>query len=385
MSGTTQKPELSLGIDEFTLVLQYHESKVDFMDWQEKVDEMIEEFIRLAKVETILGELVPMYEKRPAGYTHAIKVDNVPYYFAIAWHEDFVRSGVCIKLSAYALATYMSEYEKRYNVRITVADFLKMVQSNVYSTRLSRIDMTADYKNYGRDLAPNTIYRSLKDNDYIIVNPELKRRRLKLSALEKDGAVQTFYAGARNENTRSFLRCYDKKNEQMEKHGFRMDEAENCSSWTRFEVSFRNKYAHQITESLLKEVNSQLEMQQFIAGKIAEKFLFFDIASDDLTAFSNDLLGVIGNKQFSYLRDESPRNNELRRSIRNLICGSGLFSTLYKVSQIWGQDAEKELLKYLYEVYQNQYKPNAVNDKELKIWLKKNRESLKKEQLQDSF
>lgn len=384
MNNLIYTPKLSLGIDEFTLVLQYID-KVDCMDWLEKVDAMIEEFISLSQIESLLGKLVTMYDKKPAGYTNALKIDDTPYYFSIAWHEDFQRMGVCIKFSAHALAVYMTEYEKQYQERITVSDFLKMIQSDIYSTRLSRIDMTADYKNYGYDLYPNTVYEKLKNNDYAIVNYELKHRRLKLSALERDCTVETFYAGARTENTNSFLRCYDKKKEQIEKHGFRMDEAKNCTSWTRFEVSFRGKYAHQITESLLKEIHTPLEMQQFIAQKIAEKFLFFDIASDDITSFSDDLLGAIGNNQFSYLRKETPRDNALRQSISHLLCGSGLFPTLFKVCQIWGQDAEKELLQYLYEVYQNRYKPDAINDKELRIWLKKHMASLQKQKLQDSF
>lgn len=384
MKSLIKQPELSLGIDEFTLVLQYKE-KIDFMDWLETVDAILEEFISLSQIEVLLGKLMPMYCKIPAGYTNALTIAEVPYYFAVAWHESYRNMGVCIKFSAYALATYMSEYERQYQQQLTVSGFLKMVQSELYATRFSRIDMTADYKNYGSELYPDFLYRKLKSNSYIITDHELKQRRLKLSAQEKDGIVETFYAGSRTRNTNSFLRCYDKKTEQIEKHGFRMDEAESCENWTRFEVSFRGLYAHQITESLLNEVSTPLEMQQFIAWKISEKFLFFDSESDDITAFSNDLMEATGNSQFSYLRRESPRDNALRQSIRYLAHNSGLFSTLYKVYCIWGQDGEKELLKYLYDVYENIYKPDAVNDKEIRMWLKKHMAGLRNQKLQDSF
>ncbi|MEE1249525.1 MAG: replication initiation factor domain-containing protein [Lachnospiraceae bacterium] len=384
MNNSTLNSQLSLGIDEFTLVLQYM-SKVCFLDWCREVDAMIEEFCRLSEIESLLGKLVTMNNKKPAGYTHAVTIADVPYYFCIAWHENYQRMGVCIKFSAYALATYMSAYERQHQQMLTVSDFLQMIQSDMYSTRLSRIDMTVDYKNYGIDLSPDTIYGKLKNLEYRIVNYDMKYTKRKLSSVEKEGTVETFYVGSRGANCNSLLRCYDKKHEQLENHGFRMQEALNCMSWTRFEVSFRGTYAHQITENLLNDVHNPIEMQHLIAQKITEKYLFFDTKTDWITDFSDELLGLVGNSQISYLRKESPRDNSLKQSVQHLLCGSGLFPTLFKVCQIWGEDAEKEFWKYLYDYYQDNYKPEAVRDKELRMWLKKHESTLKQQTLNDSL
>lgn len=384
MNTFTYQPELNIGIDEMTIVLQSTE-KVAYYDWLNKVESMLEEFLSLSMTEKILGKLVPMCNKKPAGYTNALTIEDVPYYFAVAYHEDFQSMGVCIKFSAYALATYLSEYEKQFNQQITVSDYLKMIQSDIYSTRLSRIDMVADYKNYGYDLKPNTIYSKIKQGKYTVVNHKLHRTRQKFSAIEKNGAVETFYIGSKVENTKSILRCYDKKEEQLSKSGFRLQEAIHCTSWTRFEVSFKNKYAHQITDALLNEVNTPLELQQFIAQKITEKYIFYDVDANDATEFSTELLSVISNNNFSYLRSEKPQDNALKQSINHLIKGSGLFPTLFKIRCVWGEDAEHELIEHLYNLYETTYVPDALKDKEIRHWLKIHKPTLLNQKLSDSF
>jgi len=100
-------------------------------------------------------------------------------------------------------------------------------------------------------------------------------------------------------------------------------------NWVRFEASFRGKYAHQITESLLTGVSGHDELQRLIAHKMCDKYQFFDPVKDDVTDFTEDLLGIAQGSNFSHLRAESPRDNSLRQSIRYLITNAGLLLLIY--------------------------------------------------------
>lgn len=87
------------------------------------------------------------------------------------------------------------------------------------------------------------------------------------------------------------MRVYNKKNEQINTNGFRLDEALNCENWVRIETSFRGKYAHQITEQL-KSVSDDISMSQFIASKICDRYRFFDVSTRHYTDFTQYLIEI---------------------------------------------------------------------------------------------
>ena len=77
-----------------------------------------------------------------------------------------------------------------------------------------------------------------------------------MSAIDKDGAYETFYVGSRVGKSNGFLRVYTKKQEQIQAIGYRYDEALQHESWVRFEACFLHDYAHQLSEQLLSETLS---------------------------------------------------------------------------------------------------------------------------------
>ena len=365
---------LTVGIDEITIVLKPTETDTK-TDWLKAVNLSVSIAVNKLNIEPLFGSMVTMEKNLPQGYSNAITIPDRPYYFAIAWNDNFQQMGICIKFSAYFLATYLYQYKLTYDEQITVVDILKNLQDDNYITRLSRIDFTADYKNFGGELSPDTIYNHLLSKRYIIQNYNGRKTPKKTSAVSKNGKVSTFYAGSRGKNVYSFLRCYNKRMEQIETNGFRLDEALACKSWTRFEICYRGKYAHQITDDLLS-LNNTNQLQKYIAQKITEKYRFYDTNKDNLTDFSEQLIDVIGDTEFSYLRSENPRDNELRKSIVHLLNGSGLFPTIYKAYSIWDEEGEEKLFDYLYNYYHTIYKPNAAKNKELMLWIKKHKKEL---------
>ncbi len=298
--------------------------------------------------------------------------------------------GICVRFSAYAYAVYKQEFTQRYQTEMNIWAFLRMVQDDLYITRLSRIDLTADYKNYPDPLNPNAplnpdmIYTRLKDGSYIVKNWKDRRAVKNMSGLDKDGAYETFYVGARTNKSNGYLRCYNKKLEQIRTKGFRYDEAIQCESWVRFEAVFLHGYAHQITGQLLANTATTQELRQLIAKYISDRYRFYDTATEEVTDFTDDLIGIATGAKADTLSMASPRDNDLRQSIEHLRKGSGLYAALYKAFLVWGIGADRQLLEYLYDDYKSVYKARILNgadqykQKEMRLWLQRHYEEIVK-------
>lgn len=392
-------PEIRVGVDEFTLILRtVHLDNMELDDWDSYVDDIVNAFLEKSKMRELFGDPEQAAAKVQAGYTNGLTYVNEPWYFMIAWHDSFVRMGVCVKFSAFAYAIYKQAFQDKYHYEINIASFLRMVQSAEYTTRLSRIDLTADYFDYPDTLnqycylEPDSIYRRLEDGAYKIVNHKGKSTIKSFSAYHKDGAYGTFYAGSKKAKTDSFLRCYDKKEEQIQTHGFRYQEAEQHKSWVRFEASYRQNFAHQISDQFLQKsdngnyiIQTDTELQQFIAKHISDKYCFYDIASDSPTTFSEDLAAIAKGIKIDALSRPNARDNTLKQSIDYLKKYSGLFSTLYKIHEIWGEAGESEFLTHILNCYESEYKPEAHKKDDIQYWLKKHFASLYGTNLADSF
>ena len=362
-------PSLSVGVDEFTLILQSTD-KVMVTDWADVVNEIVDIFLVKSLLMKLLGDDIVHAEKVPAGYTNGLTFACRPWYLVISWHDDFPSMGICVRFSAHAYASYKEEFKKQFQIDVNIATFLRMIQQNdVYTTRLSRIDLTADYYNYtdeilpNRPFSPDLIYERLKDGTYLVKNWKDHQSVRNMTAIDKDGAYETFYIGSRRGKSNGFLRCYDKKQEQIQSMGYRYDEALQHESWVRFEASFLHDYAHQITEQLLKNVSTTQDLQRLIAKYISDRYRFIDTSTGEVTAFSDDLIGIAAGTNAAALIAASPRDNALRRSIQYLRFGSGLYPTLFKVANIWGSEAARELMDFLFSEYE-QYQDALLGGEE---------------------
>lgn len=360
------------------------------MDWSDEMDEMIDEFIQRSHIETLYGKLDAAAAKIQAGYTNGLTILSRPWHFMICWHEDIPTMGICIKFSAHAWAAYCQDYEVKFGQKMNAAVFLRAIKSDIYAMRLSRIDLTADYKDYPNPLAPNmpldtdTLYCQLIKGQYVIKNYQNKQLIRTYSALDKNGAYETFYAGSRKGKTDGFLRCYDKRQEQIDTTGYRYDEAIQCKSWIRFEAVYKGIYAHQISDQL-QQINTEDELKRLIAKHISDKYQFFDVATDGALQITEDLAGIALGSNVGALSYPSSRDNEIRQSIRYLKENSGLFAIFYKVFDVWGFDGEKELYDYLKKEYRTNYWPAAGHKPEMKNWHEKHYKELKKQRLKDNF
>lgn len=384
---------LSVGVDEFTLILQPAD-KATILEWPEVAEQMIATFLQKSKLVEMFGEM-EYATKVQAGYTSGLTYSNRPWYLGVSWNEDMPNMGICVRFSAYAYTVYKAEFEQHFHTAMNIAVFLQSVQADIYTTRLSRIDMFADYKDYSDEihqsepLSPEKIYTRLKNGAYVVCNQKGRQSVRSISAIDRNGVCGTFYVGARAGKSNGFLRCYDKKSEQIQTMGYRYDEATQCVSWVRFEAVFLHDFAHQISEELLKNSMTTQDLQRLIAQYISTRYCFVDVASDEATKFSDDLAGIAIGTNATALNTISPRDNTLRQSIEYLRTGSGLYATLYKAYLLWGDKADEQLLKYLYDDYECLYKAKLQtgNDKnkarEIRAWLQRHQEETAKYPLAD--
>ena len=363
---------IELGVDEITLVLQLPKELMGIYNpynWDKIADNMITHFEDKAEFEKIFGE--KRGEARtPAGYTNAYTYGDHSFYFAVAFHQYQLRMGVVVKFSAQALDYYCEKSGE--NVYV----FLQKIKDDGwYTIRLSRVDVVADYIDENVDITD--IYQSLMDNRVGIFREYLsekdnrtmyKRCNIKYSGFIKQREVPTVYIGSVQSNAR--LKIYDKKREQIERNGTKLDKARNVTDWTRMEASLKNEYAHQMTDELLK-TQSDDEYANLIACVMLQKFRFMYIqegVADCETEYTQGLMDCISNQNF-VLKAPSSRNHELAKSIRYIFFGSGIMTTIYKIREIWGEKAVSILLVFIEDCIK-EWQPND----ECRYWLKCHRQ-----------
>lgn len=389
--------EIRLGIDEFTVVLQ-PSAKVHPDEWRFLAEDMTEEFLRLSQIENVLGSLVESQRKLVQGYTEGRILEDSPYYFCICHNDEQENMGVCVKFSATSWSAYQKAYIEKYKEDMNIVIFLRKTKyEDLYTLRLSRIDFTADYFNYPSPFAPDSylepdmIYHQLRQGRIKICDHQGKCNIRTTSALDKDFEYQTLYIGSRKGNTQSFLRIYDKKAEQMETHGFRYQEATECSSWLRQEAVYKGIYAHQISDFFLDENNvfTPDTLICFIASKITDKYRFMSTATNELLNFSEELVNIASGIAVASLSCPSPRDNSLRQSLEYIIYHSGLLITLAKAYYTYPESEHVEtiILQWIEEVFNEFYLP-MVNSKghtnhELWKWLKKHSESTRTQPIEE--
>lgn len=387
MDGSASSPRIECGIDEFTIVLQ-PKSKVPIDRWSAEAQNVIHEFVGLSKIEELFEEMEVTTHRLVQGYTSGFTL-NRPFYLCICYNAELEAMGVCCRFSAYAWASYQAEFYKTYDKEIELSQFLRMVQSDIYSQRVSRVDLTADFFNmpnpihYGKYLSPDIIYNCLIRGQMVVVDHKGVSNIKKYSAINNEGEYQTCYVGSRKGNTSGFLRIYDKKIEQEETHGFRYADAIQTQSWIRFEAVYKSPYSHQIGDALL-DIYAKSDYECFIASKILDKYVFKLSATDETTYFSELLMMVASGKEFESLECTSPRDNALMQSLKYLVTNSGLYITLEKIQRLYPQPQTVEkVLEWLHEMFSKYYQEKLARTEnhEVDKWLMKHRETTQKQTL----
>lgn len=363
-----------VSVDEFTLLL-FPTKEMNNYIWESYCQSIVNRFLELSKFEMVLGNFEITTTKLQAGYTIGLTVVNKPYHCGIYWNSDIYSMAVCVKMSATALRYYESETENEFGKPIFLYQFLKTIQApDLYKTRFSRIDLAVDYYNYPSVLSkedylsPNEIYNHLKQGEYRVEDYNGVSKIRTFKGIESKGICETFYVGSQRSGSNGFLRCYDKKIEQIKKRGSFYNKAINVDSWLRCEAVFRNKPAHDLTEQLLK-IDSVSDYQAWIATHISNKYRFLDVATNEYLKITFDLLDVAKGITVPALCSDKPQDNSLEQSIANLYVGSGLMSILHKLEYLYGSNGIRAFLNNIVNYFDYEYAKEKAKKRPVFKWL----------------
>lgn len=360
-------------MDELTVVLHFarrnilndDETNMNFR-WEDEAEGIINIFESRAGLIKVYGKRNGM-AKLPQGYTFGWTYGEHAFYFAIGYHPYQMGMGVIVKFSAQAWAYYLEETGLK-----TYEALRHFCDESWYKLTLSRIDLTADFIDMGIEVTQ--IYQDMIDGKLAIFREveakngklEYRKNPLHLQGFIKESEVPTIYLGSVQSESR--LRIYDKRREQIERHGVHFDRVKSLHDWVRFEGVFRGKYAKQLLNALLS-IDNDDDYMNLIASTFVQKFRFMEIDNKDKIInadFMEEIIDCVKNKTY-VLASPSSRNYDLSKSIRYVFAGSGVLATLTKIQKIWGDDELKYFLNYIYE-YVQEYTPND----DCRYWLIKN-------------
>lgn len=355
---------LKTSIDEMTVVLQATVSEKlnleNNADWQKLANEIIADFEEKTDLKKVLGEKIE--EKNcPQGYSIGFSYGEHSFYFCIAYNEENFGMGIIVKFSAQALAYYLKTR------KMQVYEFLQKIQSEKYDFRLSRCDIDVDFMN--EKFTPTAIFNDLKHEKVLIYYQKKNKDKLtfvrkncKLQGFAINREVPTCYLGAVSSDCQ--LKIYDKKLEQIERNGSKLDYVLQFDSVIRFEIALKHELAHNLTDLLLK-VASDKQLNDLILSIFLQKFYFKRARTDKATIYTKKMQQALKSQQ-SYLLGHVNADNDLLRRFRYLLYESGTISTLFKILSIFGYDDLDQAVDYIKNFVQNW----NVND-DCRYWLQK--------------
>lgn len=355
---------LKTSIDEITVVLQATVSEKLALennhDWSKLANEIITEFEEKSNLLNVFGEKIEA-KNCPQGYDKGHSYGNHSFYFCVAYNENNYSMGIIVKFSAQALAYYLKAQ------KMQVYEFLQALKSDKYEFRLSRCDIDVDFMN--ESFTPTRIFSDLKHKNVLTYYQKKNKNKMifvkkscKLQGFAINQEVPTAYIGAVSSDCQ--LRIYDKKREQIEQHGSKLNYVLQFNSVVRFEIALKHTLAHNLTDMLLK-INTEKELSDLILSIFLQKFYFKRARTDKPTIYTKKIQQALKSDQ-SYLLGHVNADNDLLQRFKYLLYSSGTISTLFKILAVFGYDDLNEAMEYIKSFVQEW----NVND-DCKFWLQK--------------
>lgn len=341
---------LELGIDELNFVLQpAHDDVGDDLGlytWPDLAAYMIATAADAMEFGAVFGAAREL-SKRPAGYGEAVTYGEHGFYLGAAFNPGSPSMGVIFTLSAQALAWWRERTGRE------AWELLQLVQSQgLYTVRVSRIDLTADFLDDG--ISVQDIHDDLLSGDLTAHRRQtgkggavqVRAWSWKPCGYVSGGEVETVYLGSRAANTGGFLRVYNKKREQEKTQGAYLAKARGCADWVRFEARLLTDNAHSFGYELAK-CSSNDDMKRLVAHVFSDRYIFREADTGSLAPWSAALAAVAGNPSAVLLSSPSTRNHDLAAKLDHVADNSGLISLLHRVRGIWGDGAPELVMAYL--------------------------------------
>lgn len=356
----------NISIDEFNIVFQL-EKDINYQSIKNIFDKIIEEVDLTLSLSLILGKIALSKKSlKGMGYTTTYQFGISPVY--IMFNQEHPRMGVSLKFSASGYSLYrdiIKKYDKWNDMPIDLFQIIQKLESNdkinnLGSWRLSRCDIAIDYFNY--DMSPDDVYHKINNGEITIKDSRGRKNKSSTTAIVKENIVETFYIGKRSSPI--FARYYDKKKEQIYNSKPYYTIAQNVSTWFRFEVEFKNKEAHKITNSL--KTMTIKEYEKFLYSQISKRYRLFN----DKTNKYEPITEIIINKSLKLVDEKNKYKNsldnkkdDLSKSKNYFISGSsGLQTLLYKIYLKEGDEGINLFLSQILDYQKNFFRKNPSKD-----------------------
>lgn len=344
---------VTVKVDEMSLV--FTSSEIDSLDdWKSQARHLVILIDKVLELSTVFGR-PSTNEKGFAGYTTVLSYDNdKSFMLQVCYNEMMPNMGVYVHFSGQAFSKYL--FTRNVIASKVVQDFKKLEFYYEGAAHISRIDIAIDFLDEGLSVA--TIYDRLVSQSEYLVDKNNRKNSSKISAVVNNQIVNTIYVGSKKKNTRLLMRIYDKKLEQLEnvQRASHYTVSKRCTDWVRFEASFRQMYAHQISEELIK-ITTKEELCGFLFSTFCEKYRFYDVFNESYTTLTKVMLAYSDGLS-NILDGRKPQESNLEVSINYLCTGSGLMPTLYKIYDFYGQKGINNFIGYLFNYYSNAYVAN---------------------------
>lgn len=368
---------VTIGVDEMTIVVLLKDKKIlSQRFWDVVAEGIIQQIEAVLKLKMIFGSKQKAETSNIQGYNKGYTYGEHSFYFRVCYHEYENGMGVAIRFSAQSLLYYKTKYQELYGKIVEPYEIIgNLTNALDYTVRLSRIDLYADFINE-EDIAVDDLRKDLESGKYQVYSNSInknvqfyKKTNSNLTYTTKNGVVNTMYIGSKNKGTTSLLRIYNKKLEQISKHGARYDEAIDCKSWVRFENEIHGKYAHDLT-NVIREIDNTDQLGELIASCILNKYTIKDEEGNSYEA--TRLLEKMRQDNDYHFKNVKYNDHSLKKQLDYLTNKTGLISFMHKLDAI---DSE-QIWKFLWylKIVAEDRKPN----RDTKKWLRAHEATVKK-------
>ncbi|MDE3733306.1 replication initiation factor domain-containing protein [Streptococcus suis] len=344
----------------------------DYESHATEVCDKLNDLLKLKKYTTNYRQTVQSF----AGYNQCIDFDS--FNILLCYHSDVPSMGIYLKFSGQGLKEYMKMRDERgdpISYIELVQQFMKIKDYFGGEARVSKVDFAIDFIDEGLNV--DYIHKELQQSSIQSVVFDKKSNKLNLrknnsniSTHAVNNEVQTIYVGSRkNKGNSLLLRIYDKKIEQINKRGIYYIQAKNCNNWVRFEASFRQKYAHQIGEDILR-CNSNSELAGLIFRRMTDKYQFYH--NNGKPWILTKVMLAYSDSNYDLLQSQPSRKNDLVTTYLYLLKSSGLLSFMFKIQNIYDDPVIDEFFFATYQYFEKEYQPS----KDTLSFLHKNRQKL---------
>lgn len=324
---------LQTNIDQFTLVFL----KENYANWTNDCSEL--------KQELLTNSLLAMNDEtfefgRLQGYNTVTTLRFNGNEAKIGFHTENPKVGVCVSFTAMAFKSLLQGLDiTAYKV---YQDLYNLGSDYGYTVHLSRVDVAVDL--FNQSYVVNDIAKRISRHTALIKDYRGHKNNSGIEYLSTESTTNTIYIGSKK---KSFLRIYNKQQEQVDNQGSYLSLANSVNNWTRFEYVLRGAYSRGFSERLL-QIRNDRSFNSLLLQTITDRYRFIS-PKGNILGFSKLMMEGIHTHTPVLFAPKTRLNNHdlVKRADYYKSPNSGLIRLVKDLKNNQGTDNAKEFLNEL--------------------------------------